>query len=237
MGYYERLAVALHDLLVEKTLVTADEIRARIELIDSRTPADGARVVARAWVDAEYRKRLLHDPAAAVGELGITIYDGTHLVVMENTPRVHNMVVCTLCSCYPRTVLCLPPDERVKIASDGRRKRDLNLRVLGHRAKSLSTAIRGAEEAIKHAEADPSPAAVNTIACDPGADHDEHGGHPGEDPGSLEACGRAEDSDRGGPPPDRAGADHPGNAEGGDCGGSPVADATAASPDAGQAPG
>jgi nitrile hydratase len=110
IGYYERLALALRELLIEKGLVTADEIRRQIELIDSRTPALGARVVARAWVDAEYRERLLADGVAAVGELGATMYDGTRLVVLENTPRVHNMVVCTLCSCYPRTVLGLPPD-------------------------------------------------------------------------------------------------------------------------------
>jgi nitrile hydratase len=110
MGYYERLAVALRELLIEKGLVTADEIRRQIELIDSRSPALGARVVARAWVDADFRKRLLADGSAAIGELGVTMYDGTRLVVLENTPRVHNMVVCTLCSCYPRTVLGLPPD-------------------------------------------------------------------------------------------------------------------------------
>jgi len=110
MGYYERLALALRDLLIEKGVVTADEIRRQVELIDSRTPALGARVVARAWLDPEYRRRLLADGSSAVGELGISIYDGTRLVVMENTPRVHNVVVCTLCSCYPRTVLGLPPD-------------------------------------------------------------------------------------------------------------------------------
>jgi nitrile hydratase len=110
MGYYERLALALRELMIEKGHVTADEIRQQIELIDSRTPAIGARVVARAWLDPEFRKRLLADASAAVGELGVTMYDGTRLMVMENTPRVHNMVVCTLCSCYPRTVLGLPPD-------------------------------------------------------------------------------------------------------------------------------
>jgi nitrile hydratase len=110
MGYYERLSVALRELLIEKGLVTAEEIRRQIELIDSRTPAVGAQVVARAWVDPEYRKRLLADGSAAVGELGVTLYDGTRLIVVENAPRVHNMVVCTLCSCYPRTVLGLPPD-------------------------------------------------------------------------------------------------------------------------------
>jgi nitrile hydratase len=110
MGYHERLAVALRELMIEKGLVTADDIRRQIELIDSRSPALGARIVARAWVDAAYRQRLLTDAVAAVGELGATMYDGTRLVVMENTPRVHNMVVCTLCSCWPRTVLGLPPD-------------------------------------------------------------------------------------------------------------------------------
>jgi nitrile hydratase len=110
MSYYERLALALRELLIEKSVVTADEIRRQIELIDSRTPAVGARVVARAWVDPEFKRRLLADAPAAVGELGITMYDGTQLVALENTPRVHNMVVCTLCSCYPRTVLGLPPD-------------------------------------------------------------------------------------------------------------------------------
>jgi nitrile hydratase len=110
MGYYERLEVALRELLIEKGLLTADDLRRQVELIDSRSPALGARVVARAWLDPEFRKRLLQDATAAVGELGVTMYDGTRLVVLENTPRVHNMVVCTLCSCYPRTVLGLPPD-------------------------------------------------------------------------------------------------------------------------------
>jgi nitrile hydratase alpha subunit len=110
MGYYERLALALRELMIDKGVATPDEIRRQVEWIDSRTPALGARVVARAWVDPEYRKRLLADGSAAIGELGITTRDPTRLVVMENTPRVHNMVVCTLCSCYPRTVLGLPPD-------------------------------------------------------------------------------------------------------------------------------
>ncbi len=110
MGYYERLTLALRELMIEKGIVSPDEIRQQIELIDSRTPALGSRVVARAWVDAEFKQRLLADGSAAVGELGVTMYDGTRLVVMENTPKVHNMVVCTLCSCYPRTILGLPPD-------------------------------------------------------------------------------------------------------------------------------
>jgi nitrile hydratase alpha subunit len=109
MGYYERLATALEELMVEKGVVTADEVRAQIEWIDSRTPAFGARVVAHAWVDPAYKQRLLQNGSAAVEELGITM-DGTKLIVVENTPQVHNMVVCTLCSCYPRPLLGLPPD-------------------------------------------------------------------------------------------------------------------------------
>jgi nitrile hydratase len=110
LGYYEQLETALRELLIEKGLVTAGELRAQMEILDSRGPALGARVVARAWVDPAYRERLLADGSAAVEELGITMYDATRLIVMENTPRVHNMVVCTLCSCYPRPVLGLPPD-------------------------------------------------------------------------------------------------------------------------------
>src|SRR5690348_12173553 len=103
MGYYEMLEAALRELLIAKGLVTGDDIRRQIETIDSRSPVLGARVVARAWADPEYKKRLLEDGPAAVAELGITMYDGTRLLIMENTPGVHNMVVCTLCSCYPRS--------------------------------------------------------------------------------------------------------------------------------------
>jgi nitrile hydratase alpha subunit len=109
-GYFERLEAALRELLVSKGLVDADEIRRRIEMLDSRSPALGAKVVARAWVDADFKARLLEDGSAGCAELGITMYDGTKLVALENTPRVHNVVVCTLCSCYPRSVLGLPPD-------------------------------------------------------------------------------------------------------------------------------
>ena len=109
MSYYERLEAAFRELLIEKGVVTAAEVRDQIARIDSRSPALGARVVARAWVDPAFRERLLADAPAAVAELGITI-DGTQLLVMENTPKVHNLVVCTLCSCYPGALLGLPPD-------------------------------------------------------------------------------------------------------------------------------
>lgn len=104
----ERLEAAVRALLVEKGVITADEARRALELMDSWTPSLGARVVARAWVDPEYRARLLADGTPAVEELGIPM-QGVNLLVVENTPEVHNLVVCTLCSCYPRPLLGYPP--------------------------------------------------------------------------------------------------------------------------------
>jgi nitrile hydratase len=109
-GYYEIMEIAMRELLIERKLIGPGEIRRQIEVLDSRTPALGARVVARAWVDAAFRARLLADGRAACEELGITFYDDTGLIVLENTESVHNLIVCTLCSCYPRPVLGLPPD-------------------------------------------------------------------------------------------------------------------------------
>jgi thiocyanate hydrolase subunit gamma len=109
-GYFEKLEMSIGELLVERKLIGADEIRRQIEVLDSRTPALGAKVVARAWVDAEFKKRLLANGRGACEELGISFYDDTGLIVLENTDDVHNLVVCTLCSCYPRPVLGLPPD-------------------------------------------------------------------------------------------------------------------------------
>jgi nitrile hydratase len=109
LTYHQRLEVAVRELLIAKGLLSADEVRRVVEVIDSQTPALGARVVARAWVDADYKRRLLADGPAAVRELGIDM-GTTKLVVVENTPQVHNLIVCTLCSCYPRPVLGLPPD-------------------------------------------------------------------------------------------------------------------------------
>jgi nitrile hydratase len=109
-GYYDMLETAITELLIEKGLIEAQEIRRQIEVLDSRTPALGAKVVARAWVDADFRARLLADGRSACEEFGITFYDDTLLIVLENTETVHNLIVCTLCSCYPRPVLGLPPD-------------------------------------------------------------------------------------------------------------------------------
>ena len=109
-SYYDVMETAIRELLIEKQLIGAGEIRRQIEVLDSRTPALGAKVVARAWVDPEFRSRLLANGRTACEELGITFYDDTKLIVLENSPKVHNLIVCTLCSCYPRPVLGLPPD-------------------------------------------------------------------------------------------------------------------------------
>lgn len=107
-SYYQILGQALKELLIEKGVVSADEVRKAIEARDAITPANGAKVVARAWVDPDYRERLMKDANAAVAEFGIEM-PTTHLVAVENTDKLHNVVVCTLCSCYPRDLLGLPP--------------------------------------------------------------------------------------------------------------------------------
>jgi nitrile hydratase len=101
---------ALESLLVEKGLVDPAALDTLIDTYETKIgPRNGARVVARAWVDPEYRRRLLSDGTAAIAEMGYTGRQGEDMVVLENTPAVHNMVVCTLCSCYPWPVLGLPP--------------------------------------------------------------------------------------------------------------------------------
>ena len=109
LAYHQVMQMAVVSLLVEKGVVGADEMRAQIERMDALTPARGARLVARAWVDDGFRARLLADSKAAAAELGIDI-GPIPILVMENTPETHNFVVCTLCSCYPRFLLGLPPD-------------------------------------------------------------------------------------------------------------------------------
>ena len=109
-GYYEVMETAVRELLVGKQLIRADEIRRMLEVMDSRNPALGAKLVARAWVDPEFRARLLASGRAACEELGISFFEDTQLIVVENTEKIHNVLVCTLCSCYPREILGLPPD-------------------------------------------------------------------------------------------------------------------------------
>jgi nitrile hydratase len=102
--------MALESLLVEKGLVDPAALDELIDTYEHKIgPRNGARVVARAWVDPEYKKRLLADPASAIAELGYAGGQGAHMVVVENTADCHNLVVCTLCSCYPWPVLGLPP--------------------------------------------------------------------------------------------------------------------------------
>jgi len=105
----EKRVRAMQALLIEKGIVTADEIRRQEEVLDAVTPAMGAQVVARAWVNAAYKERLLADAKSAVEELGFEADQMTTLVAIENTEMIHNVVVCTLCSCYPRALLGLPP--------------------------------------------------------------------------------------------------------------------------------
>jgi nitrile hydratase len=108
-GAYEVLEEAIRSLLIEKGVLTGQEIAAQVDLMDSRSPALGAKVVARAWADPAFRKRLLADTRAALAELGIDIGTLAEFRTVENTPTVHNVIVCTLCSCYPKMLLGVPP--------------------------------------------------------------------------------------------------------------------------------
>ena len=107
--YHKILTEALGELLIEKGVFTAEELRRQIEYQDSRAPIYGARLVARAWKDPAYKQRLIKDVNAAAAELGIDAGD-IPIRAVENTSDVHNVVVCTLCSCYPRSLIGLPPD-------------------------------------------------------------------------------------------------------------------------------
>jgi nitrile hydratase len=106
---YELTILAIRDLLIEKGVLTADQIRRGLETFDSWQPSCGAEMVARAWTDPAFKRRLLADGNEAVTDFGIDM-GGAKLTVLENTDTVQNVVVCRLCSCYPRAVLGLPPD-------------------------------------------------------------------------------------------------------------------------------
>jgi nitrile hydratase alpha subunit len=99
---------AMQELLEAKGVITADEVRRRMEQFEEDFPYRGSKVVARAWVDPQFRKRLLEDGKAACAEMGIDL-EADRLIAVENTPEVHNAIVCTLCSCYPRALLGMPP--------------------------------------------------------------------------------------------------------------------------------
>jgi len=110
LTHHKMLEIAVRELMIEKGILTADELRVAIEQMDARGPHQGAKIVAKAWTDAAFKARLLKDGTAGAEEAGVQMDHATRLVVVENTPDVHNLVVCTLCSCYPRMVLGLPPD-------------------------------------------------------------------------------------------------------------------------------
>jgi len=105
---HELLSRAMQELLEEKGVITAEQVRQRMEKFEEDFPHRGARVIAHAWTDPAFRKRLLEDGKAACAEFGIDL-EADRLIAVENTPEVHNVVVCTLCSCYPRALLGMPP--------------------------------------------------------------------------------------------------------------------------------
>ncbi len=109
LTYWQRMEIAVRELLVEKGHLTPAEINAQIDAMDARSPADGAAVVARAWVDPEFKTRLLANASEATRAMGFDI-GPLNLIAVENTAEIHNIIVCTLCSCYPRNLLGLPPD-------------------------------------------------------------------------------------------------------------------------------
>jgi nitrile hydratase len=108
-GYYRRMQAAVEELLVMRGFFTQEDVDREVAAMEARTYKRGAKVVARAWLDPAYKARLLADPRGACAELGLEI-GPLHLIVVENTPQVHNVIVCTLCSCYPRMLLGLPPE-------------------------------------------------------------------------------------------------------------------------------
>ncbi|MEM7250525.1 MAG: nitrile hydratase subunit alpha [Pseudomonadota bacterium] len=109
LGYYAVMEIAVRELLTEAGVISPDDVRRSLESLDAAGPALGADVVARAWTDTRFKARLLSDGTKAVSEFGVDM-GLSDLYVVENTPTLHNVVVCTLCSCYPRALLGLPPD-------------------------------------------------------------------------------------------------------------------------------
>ena len=109
LSYWQAMEIAVRELLIEKGVTTAAEISAQIDAMDARSPANGAMVVARAWTDPAFRAALQDDASQATAEMGFDI-GPMKLIAVENTETLHNVVVCTLCSCYPRNLLGLPPD-------------------------------------------------------------------------------------------------------------------------------
>jgi nitrile hydratase len=110
LSHQAKRIYAIRDLLLEKGVISEKDIQCQIEYQEARSPANGAKLVARSWVDPEFKARLIAEPKAACAEMGIDATAINEFVVLENTDRVRHMVVCTLCSCYPRPILGRPPD-------------------------------------------------------------------------------------------------------------------------------
>jgi len=109
LTYYRAMEAAVRELLIDKGVLTAEDVRRQVENMDGRNAGLGAKMVARAWLDPAYKQRMLANGSEAAEEIGLAV-GPLKLVVVENTPTVHNVIVCTLCSCYPRMLLGLPPD-------------------------------------------------------------------------------------------------------------------------------
>jgi len=109
LTYWQTMEIAVRELLIEKGVTTAEAIQAQIEAMDARSPANGAALVARAWSDPDFKAHVLADAGAASRAMGFDI-GPMNLIAVENTAHVHNVIVCTLCSCYPRNLFGLPPD-------------------------------------------------------------------------------------------------------------------------------
>ncbi|TMH19058.1 MAG: nitrile hydratase subunit alpha [Betaproteobacteria bacterium] len=109
LTYYRAMEAAVRELLIDKGVLTAEDVRRQVENMDGRNAGLGAKMVARAWIDSAYKQRMLANGSEAAEEIGLDV-GPLKLVVVENTPTVHNVIVCTLCSCYPRMLLGLPPD-------------------------------------------------------------------------------------------------------------------------------
>jgi len=109
LTYYRAMEAAVRELLIDKGVLTAEDVRRQVENMDGRNAGLGAKMVARAWIDRAYKQRMLANGSEAAEEIGLDV-GPLKLVVVENTPTVHNVIVCTLCSCYPRMLLGLPPD-------------------------------------------------------------------------------------------------------------------------------
>ena len=110
LSHYAKRIYAIRDLLVEKGVLTEKDIQCQVEYQEARSPANGSKLVAHAWVDSAFKACLIADPKAACAEMGIDAAAVNEFVVLENTEKVRHMVVCTLCSCYPRPILGRPPD-------------------------------------------------------------------------------------------------------------------------------